>query len=396
MKSLSVAVVAACPFPANHGTPGHIREMSQAVASLGHRVHVVTYPIGQDISVEGIRIHRAGKFFSSSRVTVGPTYYKPLLDLALTLKLCRVIWAEKIDIIHAFNYEGALAGYLAKIVTRKPMIYYAINNMIDELPTYNFIRPKSLAIKFANFLDNFVPKTGDYVTTLSEELYDFLLQKGIPKDKMSVITAGVHIEMFDGKDPEIMRTKYNIGSRPLVVYTGTLDNFQRIDYLIKAMQIVTTAIKDAVLLIVGNIINPSDLDQHKRLAIDVGVDKNIIFTDERPFEEIPYFLASADVAVIPRPSLPGFPIKLLNYMAAGKAIVTFEGSAKGVENMANAIVVRNDDWEELGKGIVLLIQNPVLAKKLGDNAKMTVKSTFDWPTLAKKIEGIYQKVLHYS
>ena len=198
--------------------------------------------------------------------------------------------------------------------------------------------------------------------------------------------------MFEGKDPKIIRDRYNIGSRPLIIYTGTLDTFQRIDYLIKAMQIVTATIDEAVLLIVGNIINPLDLDRLRKLAIDTGVDKNIIFTDERPLEEIPYFLASADVAVVPRPTTSGFPVKLLNYMAAGKAIVTFEGSAKGLKHMFNAIVARNDNWEELGKGILTILKNHSLAAELGKNAKKTIEGNFDWNSLAKKIEKIYERI----
>ena len=41
-------MLAACPFPANHGTPGSIREMAEAVAQRGHEVHVVTYHMGDD------------------------------------------------------------------------------------------------------------------------------------------------------------------------------------------------------------------------------------------------------------------------------------------------------------------------------------------------------------
>lgn len=393
MNTFSVVMVAACPFPANHGSPASIREMSQSLSSIGHRVHIVTYPMGQQMPVSGLTVHRVGRIFSRKKITVGPTYYKPLLDLLLVLKVCKVIWQEKIDIIHAHNYEGALVGYIAKKITKRPMLYNAVNNMIDELPSYNFIRPKMLAVKLANFLDSIVPKSGDYITVVSKELYDFLLQRGIPHDKISIVPAGVNPEMFENKDPEIMRERYNIGRRPLIIYTGTLDVFQRIDLLLKAMRIVVDKVRDAILLIVGNVINPSDLNAHKALCLQLGIDKNVIFTDERPLEELPYFLASADVSVVPRPLCPGFPVKLLNYMAAGKPIVTFEGSAKGLKNMVNAITVKNADWEELGKEILFLIKNPDLAKNLGDNAMKTIKGNFDWVTLAKVIEKIYQKIL---
>jgi len=387
-------MVAACPFPANHGSPASIREMSQALSSLGHKVHIITYPMGQDIPVHGISIHRVGKIFSKCDIKVGPTSYKPILDLLIVQKLCRIIWKEKIDIIHAHNYEGALAGYCAKIITRRPMLYNAVNNMIDELPSYGFIRPKSLAIALAEFLDYTVPRMGDHITVVSRELSDFLKRKGINPHIIDIIPAGVNQSMFEGKDRHRMRQRYNIGDRPLIIYTGTLDSFQRIDLLLKAMRIVTDTINNALLLIVGNIINASDLERHKSLAKEMGLENNVIFTDERPLEEIPDFLASADIAVIPRPFCPGFPVKLLNYMAAGKAIVTFEGSAKGLHHMDNAIIVNNADWEEFGRWIIDLINNPELISTLGKSAQATIEGTFDWPSLAKKIETIYQKIIN--
>lgn len=386
-------MVAACPFPANHGSPASISEMSQALSSLGHKIHIVTYPMGQDIPTGDVLVHRVGRIFGKKRIIVGPTYYKPLLDLLLLIKTCRLILEEKIDIIHAHNYEGAIIGYIAKKITKRPMLYNAVNNMISELPFYDFIRPRKLAIILADFLDNMVPKMGDYITVVSEELRSFMLQKGIPQDRISIIPAGVNPGMFEGIDGEIMRKRYGIGSRPLVVYTGTLDRFQRIDLLMSAMRVVIDKISDARLLIAGNIINRTDIEVHLKLAEDLRLKDKIIFTDERPFEEVPYFLASADVAVVPRPYCPGFPVKLLNYMAAGKAIVTFEGSAKSLKHMKEVAVVRNEDWEDMGLTIVLLLKDRALAKKLGDTARASITGRFDWPTLAGKIGNIYHRLL---
>ena len=55
---LRIVQVAACPFPANHGTPGAIRELALALERLGHEVHVVTYPMSEDLPTDGLQIHR--------------------------------------------------------------------------------------------------------------------------------------------------------------------------------------------------------------------------------------------------------------------------------------------------------------------------------------------------
>ena len=56
-------MVAACPFPANHGSAASIREMSDTLTDMGHNVHIVTYPFGQDdIRVRRAKVHRTASF----------------------------------------------------------------------------------------------------------------------------------------------------------------------------------------------------------------------------------------------------------------------------------------------------------------------------------------------
>ena len=55
---MPVAMVAACPFPANRGTPIRIQQMGEALVQAGYDVHVVTYHLGQDRPVHGLTVHR--------------------------------------------------------------------------------------------------------------------------------------------------------------------------------------------------------------------------------------------------------------------------------------------------------------------------------------------------
>ena len=114
-------MVAACPFPVNYGSPGAVRELALTLSEMGHNIHIVTYPEGDDLPIGNARLHRAGKIDRSQRTQAGPSLRKLWIDLLLVIKLCQVIWREKIDIIHAHNYEGGLAGVIAKFCTRKPL-----------------------------------------------------------------------------------------------------------------------------------------------------------------------------------------------------------------------------------------------------------------------------------
>ena len=103
-ERLKVCVLAACPFPANHGTPGSIREMSEAVADLGHEVHIVTYHIGEPIPLRGPILHRIPRLTGESAVVVGPTIRRPLYDLQMVLTTLAVIRDHRPQLIHAHGY----------------------------------------------------------------------------------------------------------------------------------------------------------------------------------------------------------------------------------------------------------------------------------------------------
>jgi len=390
----SIAMVAACPFPANHGSAASIREMSDTLSQMGHAVHIVTYQTGQtDIDVGQAKVHRTGPFRPETNAKVGPSREKFREDLALFRLLRRVVKREQIDIIHAHNYEGALIGVMAKWITRRPLLYNAVNLMSDELAGYRFIRPASLARAIARGLDWFVPIFPDHVTAVSPELREWFLKRGISERKVDMIPAGIVPEMFDNANPEKIRRRHGINGRAIVMYTGVLNAFQRIDYLLRAFAVVSKQLPDARLVMVSPLVSESHEREHKKAAERLGISESIMWIAPHSLEDLPNYLALADVTVVSRPECPGHPVKLLNYMLAGKPIVCFEGAAKGLCHLHDALIVRDHDCEALGNGIVTLLKDRELAARLGANARATVLANFDWRIICQQIEHIYHRLL---
>lgn len=113
MRKLAIAMVAACPFPANRDTPSRIKGMAEALARRGHRVAVTTYHFGIDMPTRGIEVHRIPPF-SYRYLGPGPSLVKLLwLDPALMVTWLRLLRREPFDLIHAHHFEGALVGYAA-------------------------------------------------------------------------------------------------------------------------------------------------------------------------------------------------------------------------------------------------------------------------------------------
>jgi 1,2-diacylglycerol 3-alpha-glucosyltransferase len=390
----SIAMVAACAFPANHGSPASVREMSDTLSQMGHAVHIVTYSTGhEDITVRHAKIHRTRPFRPETNARVGPSSEKFFEDLALLRLLVRVVQRERIDIIHAHNYEAALIGVMAKWITGRPLLYNAVNLMSDELAGYGFIRPVWFARALARGLDWFVPIFPNHITAVSPELRQWFIERGTAERKVDMIPAGIVPELFDKANPEKIRGNYPINGRPIVMYTGVLNAFQRIDYLLRAFAVVSKQLPDVLLMMVSALVSERHQREHQKLAEQLGISDAIVWIAPHSLEDLPSYLALADVAVISRPECPGHPVKLLNYMLAGKPIVCFEGAAKGLSHLHDAFIVPNHDWEALGNGIVTLLKDRELSASLGANARATVLANFDWRIICQRIEHIYDKLL---
>jgi 1,2-diacylglycerol 3-alpha-glucosyltransferase len=390
-RPLRICAFAACPFPANHGTPGSIREMLEGVAELGHEVHVVTYHFGENIGLKGVRLHRIPRWTNESTVVVGPTSRRPLYDALMVSTGLGVIRRCRPDVLHAHGYEAALAAALCRIATGVPVVYSGHNTMIDELPTYGFIRPRWLANLLARGLDDWVPRLGDRCIPHSANVERFLWGKGLADRCEPVVNFGIDVEaMSHGNGPSI-RLRHGWGGRPIALYAGVLDEFQRLDLLIAAMKQVVSLRPDALFVVVSTIPHAGHLARLREQAADAGIADRLFITEPQPLSAVPDYLAACDVAVVPRPQAPGFPTKLLNYMAASRACVLFASSAStGLVHGDNVYLAERDDSGALAGGIVAVLSDASLRERLSRNGHQFVRSHHGRLGTAEKLCQAYR------
>jgi glycosyltransferase involved in cell wall biosynthesis len=385
MKKLNVAMVAACPFPANRGTPSRILRMAEGLSNWNVDVAVATYHFGTDIQAKNVDVFRIPKV-PYRNFSPGPTFTKLLLlDPLLSIRLLNLVRARKIDIIHAHHFEGALIAYLVRKITGIKVIYDAHTTLSDELHHYDFIQNRFLT----SYLDRSVPQNADHIIAVSCSLKEFFLNYGIDTEKIDVVPTGVNLDVFEDRNPEIVKKKYQLQDKRIVMYTGTLTDYQGIPYLLKAMKEVFQRHQDVVLVLVGSFGN----EKYKKICAACGMDQKVIFVGDRPFSEIPDFLAAADVVVCPRVDCPGHPQKITNYMAARKAIVCFKGSAKILSDQENALIVEDGDDLAMAFAIMKLLGNPALREVMGRNARQSLETRYDWPHLSRQVRDIYEKVI---
>ncbi len=393
---LKVCVLAACPFPANHGTPGSIRELVEATAERGHEVHVVTYHIGEDLSVRGVHVHRIPNWTRERQVVVGPTRYRPLYDFQMVFKTIEVMWRHRLDLMHAHGYESALVAACCRPFVRRPIIYSAHNRMGDELASYDFFRSKRVANSIAWLLDRTVPRIGDRCIPHSANLQRFLIARGLAERSEPLLNFGINLENPVVEGSAALRKRYGLGDGPVILYSGVIDRFQRLDLLLGAMSDVVRQVPRATLLLVNTVPNAKHERDLREKAERAGLADNIHWVKPTAMDEALRILPICDVAVVPRPCAPGFPIKLLNYMSAKRPCVMFRSSASGVVHGEHVWLADNDSSESLGQGITRLLQDRQLRARLADAAYSFVCENHDRRKTAADLCQIYVRLLQRS
>ncbi|MEA3365437.1 MAG: glycosyltransferase family 4 protein [Candidatus Hydrogenedentes bacterium] len=358
-----VAMVAACPYPAPQGSQVLLRDTARALHEAGHTVHLVVYGHGVREAADDFPVHRCPSVPGYRKTSAGPSLGKPLADAFLVGALRRVVREEDIEVIHAHNYEGLLVALAARV---RPVVYHAHNAMADELPWY--FSGNRGARRFGAWLDRTFPKRADRIIVPHQALAEYLISRGCNAEKVSVIppTCAAH----DFAEPE-----YHDGPAE-VLYTGNLDLYQNLALLEKAMDIVTATEPEARFVVAT-------------AAEGAGRLRNAEVLHTADINALREVLARDAIVVCPRVAWSGYPIKILNAMAAGRPVIACRSAAGPITDGIDGVTIPDNDAQAFAEAILRLRHDPELREYLGTAARETIRTLHKPALLARRLERVY-------
>jgi glycosyltransferase involved in cell wall biosynthesis len=360
---MRVALVIAGPFPAFRGSQVLVGHIADGLRSRGHMVELVTY---------GTRLAKCP----------GPGVRRVVVDAGLVVQLVARVWRERIDVIHAHNYEAAIAGLMAARITGRPLVYHGHCAMADELPTYATAPwARRLAARIGRLLDEHVPRRADFCIAVTDELGARLRRVGVREDAVACIEPVAA--------PAELRPIEEAGGDPLVCYAGNLDGYQNLRFLLDAFARVRAVEPGARLVLVTH----ADAQANAARLVAGNPAPGVEIVQTASYDEVRGRLQQAAVTVCPRSEGSGFPMKLLNYMAEGKAIVASAGSAKGLVDGVTARIVPDGDAAAFADGVLGLLRDPTQRRRLGLAARASVEDHALWENVLDRIEAVYHRVV---
>lgn len=366
-----------------------VYEISKDLVARGHDVTVYTtdgctkrldVQVNSPVKLDGFKVY----YFRNLS-----NWLRMKLKLATPYAMFGVIRSEVkyFDIIHIHEHR-TITAVIASHYAKKNKIPYIIQDHGSALPFFHKTLFKNV---FDRIWGNNMLKHASKVIALTESEVDQYKEIGVDETKIEVVPNGIDIKEYHDI-PKIgeFRDKYAIGAdEKIVLYLGRLNRSKGIDLLIRAFYNLLTEFKNVKLVIVG----PDDgfLLDIKNLVNDLGIEDKVLLTG--PLYHKDKMGAYIDANVFVTPNFSGFPITFLESCACKLPLITTKMGDDLEWIDGNVGFVTEYEEISLEKAILSLLSDESLNEKFGLNGLKLVQNRFNWETITKDLERLYQSLI---
>lgn len=369
------------------GISRHCYGLAKALAKKGIEVHVFTpeFPGAPYEEADGqLHVHRVRVELGHPSFIVWTFLMNHFIEKRLGME-----GLSSFDILHIHDWLTAPAGIAAKHLGKKVLV--ATIHSTEKRRSFGLTTPDSFLIDGIEWWATYEAKM---VIVASHWMKREVVEHfKLPEEKVRVIPNGINPEDFKLQvDPG--KVKMSIGLSPfdrIVLFIGRLTSQKGAEFLIRAFPKILSEEPAARLVIVGD--GPL-LDRLKALAHEVGIAHLSRFLGHIDNVVLKPILKSADVLVVPSIYEP-FGIVALEGMASGVPVVasSVDGLREVVEHEVTGIHVYPGDPNSIAWGVLKVLKDEQLAKRIVDEARRRVEQRYSWDMVAEETRKVYEDAL---
>lgn len=220
----------------------------------------------------------------------------------------------------------------------------------------------------------------------SEGLRRTLAAAGVPEERLAVVPNGVDLAAHRGLDRRAARRRLGVEGRLVVGYAGSFQPWHRVEMLVSAVAELADE-HDLHLLLVGD--GPGR-EETLAAARRSGLGDRVSAPGRVPPERVPELLAACDVGALPGTNDYGQPMKLLDYAAAGLAMVAPDRPPvrEVVTDGRTALIFPPGDRRALAGALSRLSADLDLRETLGQRARREVAGPAGWSGRAEELAAV--------
>ncbi len=355
-------------------------EMARGLAEQGHEMETVVAYRKEKIPLDGFS-HVEYVHTPPSSVAARVRFHWRMFSAALATDAEAVMFGSQVCHLLPFLrlfalFRGRRPRYVLDIRTIPVDLDHGWRSK-REVWRYNAaIR---LADRFCDGMTVITPMLGDTVRPHLKHI----------RGELGVWTSGVCLEHFEPEGGS-MRLELGLDNKRVLLYHGTLSPNRGLQDAIRAVASLKDRYPDLVFLIVGDGKGKAELEA---LASDMAISERVIFTGKVPYADVPKYVRTADVAILPFPDIVWWrvssPIKLMEYLAMGIPIVATDIPAhRWVSDQTGGVELAIDSLPE---NLAVAIAN-LIEKGSAPVARPMLEEIISWKRQARSLVRYIEKL----
>jgi glycosyltransferase involved in cell wall biosynthesis len=394
------------PLFGDEGCSIHVRDFTDALVDSGHDVFIVCPSLGEntDVEIKSRLYHLQPRGLDAlgwSLLEAEPVIQNNQLERDLRSTAYNfwlqsegssILAREKPDLLYE---RYSLFGWGGIELARRhgiPLMLEVNDPLCREQAGYE----KFTLTTMAERMEREIICGADAVIAISTWVKNWVVSLGVDEQNVHVVPNGVSLKLFaDRSNSQTVRQRYNLGTERLIGFVGSFQRWHDVEGLLQAFSMLYADDHNLRLLLVG------DGDQREALeesCLQLGLGSAVIFTGSVPHESVPEYIAAMDVAVAPynwKEDFYGSPLKLFEYMAAGKPTVAAAiGQIEEViEHGKTGWLYPSGNHEKLAHGLASLLYSPELSSEMSQAASQKILTDHTWKAIGARVMNLADQLL---
>ena len=364
------------------GQAVHLEALVGALRAEGHEVRVV-----------GPSAFDRAELGSESRLTALvrrflPAFLAEIAELTYSipayLRLARAANEFRPDVIYERYNLFFLAGAVLARRRGLPFLVEVNAPLAEERTRFGNLSLRRLA----RWSEAYVWRRADRVLPVTEVLAGHVLAGGAARERITVIPNGIHLEEFPAfpPAPATQPAQLTMG------FVGFVREWHGLDQVVRDIAAWQGDPRLALLVVGEGPARPG----LEALAAELGVADRVRFTGLAGREDVPRLIAGFDIALQPASVAYASPLKVFEYMAAGRAIVAPDQAnlREVLEDGRTALLFDPARPGALSQAVLRLATDPELRLRLGLAAREEVlRRDLTWVGNARRVAALAEAEL---
>ena len=311
-------------------------------------------------------------------VEVFPMTMRGEIDLAAGLRIRKLIKRFKYDIVHSHTSHAHTLAFLASIGTGVTRL---VTRRVDfSIYRHSFLKLSGIKYRY----------WADYYIAISHKIKNVMVTDGIPGRRIYVVHSGIDPHRFGQATCDRLLSEFDIKeNQRVVINVAHLAEHKGQKYLVRAIPRVLVKLPDTRFFIIGQ---GELMDELKKTASDLGIEKALVFTGFR--DDVAGFYRIADLYVMSSVQ-EGLGTAVLDALALEIPVVATRsgGLPEIIQDGKTGRLVAPADPAALAEGIFDMLTHTELAGMMAARGKQRVLQDFSIDAMVSKNFDVYERIL---